>query len=150
MAHFAKITENNEVLQVLTVNNSDVVNVNGVEEETVGQKYLEKHNNWPANMWIQTSYNTKNNVHKFNKAPFRGNYAVIGGTWDPVNNLFFDIKPYASWIKDTASASWKSPIGDAPELTAEQLSQYQAGTHGWRYIWNDNTLTWNLVDELSL
>ena len=38
MAHFAKINENNEVLQVLTVNNSDVVNSEGVETESVGQQ----------------------------------------------------------------------------------------------------------------
>jgi hypothetical protein len=34
------------------------LNADGVEDETVGQQYLELHNNWPAQMWIQTSYNT--------------------------------------------------------------------------------------------
>jgi hypothetical protein len=58
MAHFAKISENNEVLQYLTLNNSDMLNTDGVEDETVGQQYLEQHNNWPAHLWIQTSYNT--------------------------------------------------------------------------------------------
>ena len=58
MAHFAKISEENEVLTVLTVDNKDLLNDEGVETESVGQAYLEKHNNWPANLWIQTSYNT--------------------------------------------------------------------------------------------
>ena len=35
-----------------------MLNADGVEDETVGQQYLETHNNWPAQMWIQTSYNT--------------------------------------------------------------------------------------------
>jgi len=48
MAHFAKITETNEVLTVLTLNNSDMLNSDGVEEESVGQAYLEQHSNWPA------------------------------------------------------------------------------------------------------
>ena len=63
MAHFAKISETNEVLQVLKLNNSDVLNTDGVEDETVGQQYLERHGNWPAQMWIKTSYNTANNTH---------------------------------------------------------------------------------------
>ena len=59
MAHFAKISETNEVLTVLTLNNSDMLNLENVETETVGQAYLEKHNNWPLHLWIQTSYNTQ-------------------------------------------------------------------------------------------
>ena len=35
-----------------------MLNADGVEDESVGQQYLETHNNWPAQMWIQTSYNT--------------------------------------------------------------------------------------------
>jgi hypothetical protein len=52
MAHFAKITEDNKVLTVLTVDNKDVQNSEGVEVESIGQAYLEKHNNWPAHLWI--------------------------------------------------------------------------------------------------
>ena len=48
-----------KVIQVLTLdNNGDMLNADGVEDESVGQQYLERHNNWPAQMWIQTSYNT--------------------------------------------------------------------------------------------
>ena len=58
MAHFAKIGLNGKVLQVLTLNNSDMLNADGVEDESVGQQYLQKHHNWPSHLWIQTSYNT--------------------------------------------------------------------------------------------
>ena len=53
MASFAKISENNEVLTVIVLNDSDMFNAEGVETETVGQQYLETHNNWPAHLWIQ-------------------------------------------------------------------------------------------------
>ena len=53
MAHFAKLGANSKVIQVLTLNNGDMLNADGVEDETVGQQYLETHNNWPAQMWIQ-------------------------------------------------------------------------------------------------
>ena len=58
MAHFAKLGSNNKVITVLTLDNKDMLNADGVEDESVGQQYLETHNNWPAQMWVQTSYNT--------------------------------------------------------------------------------------------
>ena len=148
MAHFAKITEDNEVLAVLTLNNADTINSNGVEDESIGQQYLEKNNNWPARLWIKTSYNTLNNVHVLGGTPYRGNYAGIGFIWDSVNQIFLKQKPYNSWVKDLNTASWKSPIGDAPSLTNEQISQIAAGTHGWAYVWNEQSSQWDLVDQL--
>ena len=151
MAHFAKLGANGKVLQVLTLNNSDMLNANDVEDESVGQQYLETHNNWPAQMWIQTSYNTSGNTHNSgdNSKAFRGNYAGIGYEWDEDNNMFFPKKPYASWVKDTSDAQWHSPIGDAPALTAEQTSQNEASTHKWRYSWNEAGQSWDLTDELA-
>ena len=138
MAHFAKIGANSKVIQVLTLNNGDMLNANGVEDETVGQQYLETHNNWPAQMWVQTSYNTTSNTHSSgdNSKAFRGNYAGIGYTWDEDDNIFWSKKPYASWVKHIESASWKSPIGDAPAL-----SEAEALTH--IYMWNESSGAWD-------
>ena len=149
MAHFAKLGANGKVIQVLTLDNKDMLNADGVEDEAVGQAYLERHNNWAAQMWIQTSYNTSGNQHKLGGTPFRGNYAGIGYTWDEDNEMFFPKKPYPSWVKHVATASWKSPIGDAPDLTAEQTSQNEAGTHRWGYNWNEDDQSWDLVDSMA-
>ena len=97
MSHFAKISEDNIVLQVLYIENKYILNENGEESESIGQQYLEKHNNWPANLWIKISDN---------------NVAGIGSTWDPVEKKFWSLKPYSSWIK--TSNGWNSPIGDKP------------------------------------
>ena len=140
MAHFAKISENNEVLTVLTLRNDDMHNAEGVEDETVGQQYLEQHNNWPAQMWIQTSYNTINNTHELGGTPLRGNYAGIGYTWDEDNNLFYPKKPYASWVLNTSEASWHSPIGDAPDDLTEE--EKVARTH---YEWNEDGKSWDKI-----
>jgi hypothetical protein len=158
MAHFAKLGANGKVIQVLTLDNKDMLNADGVEDESVGQQYLETHNNWPAQMWIQTSYNTAGNQHKDGGTPFRGNYAGIGYEWDEDNQIFWPKKPYASWVKHIESASWKSPIGDAPALTAEQESQNTPttdaegnittpATHAWMYVWNESNTTWDLTDS---
>jgi hypothetical protein len=111
---------------------------NGNSSELIGQQYLEKHNNWPAHLWIQTSYNTHNNLHNFGGIPFRGNYAGIGFTWDPVNQIFWNPQPFSSWSKNVAEARWQSPVGIAPTLTTEQLQ------NKFTYSWNENTLSWDL------
>ena len=151
MAHFAKLGANGKVIQVLTLNNSDMLNADGVEDEAVGQQYLELHNNWPAQMWIQTSYNTTQNKHSSgdNSKAFRGNYAGIGYEWDEDNQIFWPKKPYASWVKNTTTAAWDSPIGAAPALTAEQTSQNEAETHRWSYNWNEEGQSWNLTNSLA-
>jgi len=163
MAHFAKISETNEVLTVLTLDNKDMLNADGVEEETIGQTYLETHNNWPSHLWIQTSYNTSGGKHyttttnaegiqtssesSDQSKALRGNYAGIGYTWDEDNQIFWPEKPHESWVKNTSEARWQSPIGDAPALTEEQTSQNTADTHRWGYVWNEANTTWDLTDS---
>ena len=147
MAHFAKLGANGKVIQVLTLDNKDMLNADGVEDESVGQQYLETHNNWPAQMWIQTSYNTYNNQHTNGGTPLRGNYAGIGYEWDEDNQIFWPKRPFTSWVKDISIADWKSPIGDAPALTEEQTSQNEAGTHSWKYNWNEAGQSWDLTDD---
>ena len=148
MAHFAKIGMNGKVIQVTTMDNEVMKDSDGNEVEANGQQWLETHNNWPAQMWIQTSYNTTSNTHLSgdNTKAFRGNYAGIGSEWDEENNIFWNKQPYQSWVKDVSTASWISPIGYAPELTDEQKSQNEAETHSWVYDWNEETTAWDLTD----
>ena len=140
MAHFAKLGSNSKVIQVLTLDNKDMLNADGVEDEKVGQQYLEQHNNWPAQMWIQTSYNTRGGKHNSgdDSKALRGNYAGIGYTWDEDNNIFYPKTPYASWVLNTTTATWHSPIGDAPDdLTDEEKA---ADTY---YVWNEDGKSWD-------
>ena len=160
MAHFAKLGANGKVIQVLTMDNDKMLNADGVEDESVGQQWLETHNNWPAQMWIQTSYNTSSNKHSSgdNSKAFRGNYAGIGYTWDEDDQIFWPKKPYPSWVKNMTTAQWDSPIGDAPALTSEQEAQNTIptdaegkatgpATHGWVYLWNETNQSWDLTDS---
>ena len=155
MAHFAKLGANGKVISVLTLDNKDMLNADGVEDERVGQEYLQLHNNWPAEMWIQTSYNTIANTHRLGGTPFRGNYAGIGYEWDEDNQIFWTKKPFPSWVKDTTTATWKSSIGDPPALTAEQEAQNNSGTddspatHEWYYAWNEEGQSWDLTNRIA-
>jgi len=151
MAHFAKIGMNGKVIQVLTMDNEEMKDADGNEIEAKGQEWLERHNNWPAQMWIQTSYNTYNNKHNSgdNSKALRGNFAGIGYEWDEDNNIFWPRKPYPSWIKNTTTANWHSPIGDPPALTSEQQQQNDDGDNWWTYDWNETDQSWDLIDKQS-
>ena len=138
MAHFAKLGTNGKVIGVHVVNDTDLLNADDLEDETVGQQFLERIHGWPSSMWIQTSYNTQRGIHKLGGTPLRGNYAEIGMIYDEDNNIFRPKSPYPSWVLNTTTASWHSPIGDEPDdLTEEEI---EAGT---TYMWNEADKSWD-------
>ena len=159
MAHFAKLGINSKVIAVHVLDNNKLLNADNVEDEAVGQQELQRLHGWPSALWIKTSYNTRGGKY-YNadgtegdqSKSLRGNYAGIGYTYDEDTDIFWPKKPFASWVKHTSTASWKSPIGDAPALTAEQTAQNEAATHRWSYSWSedaynaDNTQGWVLAD----
>jgi hypothetical protein len=153
MAHYAKLGINSKVIAVHVIADSDCQNADGIEDEEVGRQFLERIHNWP--LWKKTSYNTSGGQHKTGGTPLRGNYAGIGMTYDEDNDIFIYPKPYPSWVLDISTATWKSPVGDAPALTAEQEAQNSSGTvdtpptNDWIYIWNEDGQSWDLVDQLA-
>ena len=74
MAHFAKLDENDIVLEVHVLNNSVLDPAN---EEASGIAFLTQWSGGYAN-WKQTSYNSS----------FRKRYAGIGFTYDAINDVF--------------------------------------------------------------
>jgi len=138
MAHFAKIGLNSKVMGVHVVNDSDILDGAGVEDETVGQQFLEKLHGWPASMWKQTSYNTYAGTHSSgdNSKALRGNYAGIGMTYDEDNNIFYGKKPYASWTLNTTTATWEAPT-PMPSTTTDGYPD--------DYTWNESTKAWDKV-----
>ena len=136
MAHYAKLGINSKVIAVHVVADKDCKNADGIEDEEVGRQFLENIFNWP--LWKKTSYNTSRNKHTSGDdcKAFRGDYAGIGMIYDEDNNIFITKKPYPSWVLDTATASWESPIGAAPEITEEERGSYN-------YEWNEDTGAWD-------
>ena len=77
MAHFAKINSNNVVEQVIVVNNEVLKDDKGIEQESIGVAFCQSLFGADTN-WVQTSYNGN----------FRGRYAGIGMTYDPIKDEF--------------------------------------------------------------
>ena len=77
--------------------------------------------------WIQTSYRTHGGQHPEGR-PLRGNYAGIGYTYDRTNDVFYAPKPYASWVLDNTTWTWKAPAA--------------MPTDGKMYTWDEATINW--------
>jgi hypothetical protein len=85
MAHFAKIDENNIVIQVVVVDDSitkENIGITFPQSEILGSEFLNSHSETLGN-WKQTSYNNN----------FRKQYASIGFKYDEKNDVFIAPKP---------------------------------------------------------
>ena len=127
MAHFAKLDENNIVTQVIVVDNKDVTDpFTGQEDEILGIAFCKK---LLGGNWVQTSYNST----------IRKRYAGVGYSYNRALDAFVAPKPFESWVLNTETIDWESPVGPAPELTEAET---EAGS---RYEWDEENGAWNLV-----
>jgi hypothetical protein len=136
MAHFAKLNEENIVVQVIKVNNNELI-VDGNESEAQGIKFLNATYKVNNITWKQTSFNTKGGVHLLGGTPFRKNYGGIGYTYDETRDAFIPPKPFNSWVLNETTCLWEEPIPE-PELIQSQID------NGNYYDWNEENQTWDL------
>ena len=122
MAHFAQLDGNNVVTQVLVVNNSEILDGNNVEQESLGVTFLQNLIGADT-VWKQTSFN--GNIRK--------NYAGIGFTYDVTRDAFIPPQPFASWTLNDQTCRWDCPV--------------PYPTDGQFYNWNESTLSWDLITE---
>jgi hypothetical protein len=120
MAHFAQLDENNVVTQVIVVNNNELLDENGIEQESKGIAFCQA---LFGGNWKQTSYNGNT----------RKNYAGIGYTYDDSRNAFIPPKPYNSWLLNEDTCQWEAPVSYPDD--------------GNKYEWNEETISWTLIGE---
>lgn len=118
MAHYAKVLDG-KVIQVIV---AEVEFFDTFVDSSPGD-------------WIQTSYNTRGNVHygpdgnPDGGVALRGNYAGIGYTYDRTNDVFYPSQPYPSWtISEATNWTWEAPT--------------PIPTDGKRYTWDESTTSW--------
>ena len=70
---------------------------------------------------------------------FRGNYAIPGGTWDPVNQIFMHPKPHPSFVLDLENATWWHSI-EMPNVTT-----YLDGRYFDKIYWIEDFLEWRAL-----
>lgn len=118
MAHFAKIDENDVVVEVITVNNGDMRDpVDYQESEVIGIAHCKK---LYGGEWIQTSYNNN----------FRKRFAGKGYTYNREHDVFLFPKPYESWTLNTTTFEWDPPVAKPTD------DPYQS------YDWDEENQQW--------
>jgi hypothetical protein len=117
MAHFAKLDQNNIVLDVNVVDNEHLLDANNIEREELGIAFLVQ---WSGGYpyWKQTSYN--GNIRK--------NYAGVGYTYDAGRDAFIEPQPYPSWTLNETTCRWEPPV---PYPTDSK-----------EYMWDETTTSW--------
>lgn len=90
MKNFAEINNENIVLRVLSVYESDS------ETEEQGKLYLNK---IFGGNWVETSTD----------GSLRKRYAIVGGTYNSDLDCFVNPKPYNSWLMDS-NGGWQAPV----------------------------------------
>lgn len=80
MGHFARLSDDNIVIQVIALNNAELLDENGVESEAKGIAFCQ--DIFGANTtWLQSSFNAATNG-------FRGKHANAGDTYDAATDKF--------------------------------------------------------------
>jgi len=103
MAHFAKLDDDNKVIEVNVVNNSAL---NPKNEEESGIEFLTEWSGGYLN-WKQTSYN----------ATIRGNYAGVGYTYLPLEDIFMPVKCHTEAVLNAVAAKWDCTNEDHDAIT---------------------------------
>lgn len=114
MAHFAELGLNNTVLRVIVVNNNELLDENGVEQEQKGADFCRS---LFGGTWVQTSYNGN----------MRKNFAGTGFTYDSQRDAFIAPKPFDSWVLSEDTCRWEAPV-PMPEDGV--------------YVWDEATVSW--------
>lgn len=120
MAHFARINESNIVTDVVVIDNN---------LESIGAEYCSA---LLGGTWIQTSYNTKANVHSLGQVPLRKNYAGIGYIYSYELDAFIEPCPWPSWQLNQELGQYECPV-PVPETDPGQ---------GMIWAWDEVQLSW--------
>ena len=107
--YFAQLNSENIVISVHPIRDVDCLNSVGIHSETVGIEYCKSFYGEDT-QWVETTRNGE----------FRFQFADVGMVYDQELNLFKYQQPYPSWVLNTSTYNWDSPI-PIPELTEEQV-----------------------------
>ena len=135
MASFAKLNDNNIVINLEYISDKECM-LNGSVDEQTGINFLTTIHGYSN--WKMYDPNMIGGVHLENGTPFRKNGARIGSTYDIVRDAFINPKPHNSWIFDETACLWKAPVEEPPYSSQE----YNNGNDKYLTYWDEENLRW--------
>jgi hypothetical protein len=143
MAHYAKLDENNIVLDVIVLSNNDCLDDDGNECEEKGRQLCEELTGYAK--WKKTSLNTRLGVHfdpetgeesvDQSKA-FRLNYAIVGMIYDESIDGFINLRPLDH--KKIPCNSWNLNVNTGHYEPPTQPPKDGRGLK----VWDETTTSW--------
>ena len=123
MAHYALLNNNNEVIQVITGVDENIIQTD-LDGTRIGGSTEAWEEFYASRPWLnaasckRTSYN--GNIRK--------NFAGIGMTYDAARDAFIMPKPFNSWVLDEDTCQWQAPVAYPND--------------GKKYAWSELTKQW--------
>ena len=151
MAHYAKLDENNIVLETIVISDRDCLDENGDECEENGRRMCEALTGHAK--WKKTSYNTRMGVHydpntgepsADQSKAFRLNFAQPGMKYDENLNGFVqnENKLLPRMIINPQTGTWALPRPEVPYPEDLELDTYPLDTYQEPWFWNELTNNW--------
>jgi hypothetical protein len=154
MAHYAKLDDNNIVIDVIVIANNDCLDENGNECEEPGRRLCEALTGHAK--WKKTSFNTQKGVHynsntgepsEDQSKSYRLNFAQEGMRYDEyldgfVTNETISRKLFPRMIINPRTGWWalpKPPVAVPEDL---QLDQYPLDTYQEPWYWHEYKFEW--------
>jgi hypothetical protein len=113
--HFAKLDENNKVINVHVVHDSDCQDESNNYSEAIGINFLTKLHKW--NFW--TGLHNKNGL------------GGIDDTYVADGEYFKPPQPYPSWTFNLSTYTWEAPKAHPEPENSES-----------KYVWNELAAEW--------
>lgn len=134
MAHFAKLSDSNVVLNVEVVADADTTNDSNVENEATGVAFLTDIHGWTN--WKKCSRNTVAGVYydvdsegnhtgaaSDQSKAYRKNFPGIGWIYDAGRDAFIQPQPFTSWTLNETTGMYDAPVA-YPSVTVKNDKPY--------------------------
>ena len=115
---FAKIDENNKVVNRLVVSERDCMDENEKFSESVGATYMNK---LFGGSWLLSEISGS-----------RKGWGEVGHDYDESRNAFIAPKPFPSWILNEETCIWDAPVSYPDD---DKI-----------YSWDENKQQWDLIE----
>lgn len=152
MAKFARLNDNNEVVEILELDNSRIVGIGGIEVEQTGIDILEAEQGTEG--WKQCNFCSRGGVHyncdgvtgpdldsPSGQPAFRANYPALGWFYSEDYDIFYEPQPEdrygricTSWSLSTTTGYWVPPTAKPTVIDDGSDNEF--------YVWDEPTRAW--------
>ncbi len=131
MASFARVSDINEVMEILVVDDNEILDADGNVSEEIGQQFLSavlEGRYEDSDRWLMCCC----------EGGIRHKYPGIGWHYNEHYDAFIEPQPYKSWTFNEETLEWDPPVPVPTTLTEQDMLD------GYMYKWNEYEQIWEI------